>query len=86
MGSTLKYEIITADGGVTRYTYNTQMERVAVTNAAGLTWRFEYDLDEEVIKETDYNGLSAKLHAEIHRTAAWPLCSCGCENEFLSLE
>ena len=64
MTTTAKYtvfdevsEIITADGGVTRYTYNTQMERVAVTNAAGLTWRFEYDLDGEVIKETDYNGL-----------------------------
>ena len=38
-------------------TYNTQMEPITVTNVDGHTWRFEYDWDGEVIKETDYNGL-----------------------------
>ena len=64
MTTTAKYtvfdkvsEIVAADGGVTRYTYNTQMEPITVTNADGHAWRFEYDWDGEVIKETDYNGL-----------------------------
>ena len=44
-------------GGVTKYSYNTQMEPVAITNADGHVWRFEYDLDGVVVKEIDYNGL-----------------------------
>ena len=51
------------NGGVTRYTYNTQMELVAVTNADGHTWQLHYDLDGSIIKEIDYNGLITQSHA-----------------------
>ena len=44
------------NGGVTRYSYNTQMEPITVTNADRHTWQFKYDLDGKVIKETDYTG------------------------------
>ena len=50
------------NGGVTRYTYNTQMEPVAVTNADGHTWQLSYDLDGSIIKEIDYNGLVTQSH------------------------
>ena len=50
------------NGGVTRYTYNTQMEPVAVTNADGHTWQLSYDLDGSIIKEIDYNGLVTESH------------------------
>ena len=50
-------EVLAANGGVTRYTYNTQMEPIAITNADGHTWRFEYDLAGNIVKEIDYNGL-----------------------------
>ena len=50
-------EVIAPNGGVTRYTYNTQMEPVAVTNADGHTWQLHYDLDGSIVKEVDYNGL-----------------------------
>ncbi|WP_278720625.1 DUF6531 domain-containing protein [Corynebacterium matruchotii] len=50
-------EVLAANGGVTRYTYNTQMEPIAITNADGHTWRFEYDLVGNIVKEIDYNGL-----------------------------
>ena len=45
------------NGGMTCYTYNTQMEPVAVTNADGHTWQLSYDLDGSIVKEIDYNGL-----------------------------
>ena len=51
------------NGGVTRYTYNTQMEPVAVTNADGHTWQLHYDLDGSITKEIDYNGLVTESHA-----------------------
>ena len=50
------------NGGITRYTYNTQMEPVAVTNADGHTWQLSYDLDGSIIKEIDYNGLVTESH------------------------
>ena len=56
-------EVIAPNGGVTRYTYNTQMEPVAVTNADGHTWQLHYDLDGSIIKEIDYNGLVTESHA-----------------------
>lgn len=33
------------------------MEPIAITNADGHTWRFEYDLAGNIVKEIDYNGL-----------------------------
>ena len=45
------------NGGITRYTYNTQMEPITVTNADGHTWQLSYDLDGSIVKEIDYNGL-----------------------------
>ena len=51
------------NGGVTRYTYNTQMEPITVTNADGHTWQLHYDLDGSIIKEIDYNGLITESHA-----------------------
>ena len=50
------------NGGVTRYTYNTQMEPIMVTNADGHTWQLHYDLDGSIIKEIDYNGLITQSH------------------------
>ena len=50
------------NGGVTRYTYNTQMEPITVTNADGHTWQLSYDLDGSIIKEIDYNGLITQSH------------------------
>ena len=51
------------NGGVTRYTYNTQMEPITVTNADGHTWQLHYDLDGSITKEIDYNGLITESHA-----------------------
>ena len=51
------------NGGITRYTYNTQMEPITVTNADGHTWQLHYDLDGSIIKEIDYNGLVTESHA-----------------------
>ena len=51
------------NGGITRYTYNTQMEPVAVTNADGHTWQLHYDLDGSIVQEVDYNGLVTESHA-----------------------
>ena len=51
------------NGGITRYTYNTQMEPIMVTNADGHTWQLSYDLDGSIIKEIDYNGLITESHA-----------------------
>ena len=50
------------NGGITRYTYNTQMEPITVTNADGHTWWLHYDLDGSIIKEIDYNGLITQSH------------------------
>ena len=50
------------NGGMTCYTYNTQMEPIAVTNADGHTWQLSYDLDGSIIKEIDYNGLVTQSH------------------------
>ena len=58
-------EVLAANGGVTRYTYNTQMEPIAITNADGHTWRFEYDLAGNIVKEIDYNGLVTKTHRSL---------------------
>ena len=51
------------NGGITRYTYNTQMEPITVTNADGHTWQLSYDLDGSIVKEVDYNGLVTESHA-----------------------
>ena len=55
-------DVTLPNGGITRYTYNTQMEPVAVTNADGHTWQLSYDLDGSIIKEIDYNGLITQSH------------------------
>ena len=55
-------DVTLPNGGVTCYTYNTQMEPVAVTNADGHTWWLHYDLDGSIIKEIDYNGLVTQSH------------------------
>ena len=55
-------DVTLPNGGVTRYSYNTQMEPVAVTNADGHTWQLHYDLDGSIIKEIDYNGLITQSH------------------------
>ena len=55
-------DVTLPNGGVTRYSYNTQMEPVAVTNADGHTWQLHYDLDGSIIKEIDYNGLVTQSH------------------------
>ena len=55
-------EVVLPNGGITCYTYNTQMEPVAVTNADGHTWQLSYDLDGSIIKEIDYNGLVTQSH------------------------
>ena len=55
-------DVTLPNGGITRYTYNTQMEPVAVTNADGHTWQLDYDLDGSIIKEIDYNGLVTQSH------------------------
>ena len=55
-------DVTLPNGGVTCYTYNTQMEPVAVTNADGHTWQLSYDLDGSIIKEIDYNGLVTQSH------------------------
>ena len=50
------------NGGITRYTYNTQMEPITVTNADGHTWQLSYDLDGSIVQEVDYNGLITQSH------------------------
>ena len=55
-------DVTLPNGGVTRYTYNTQMEPITVTNADGHTWQLSYDLDGSIIKEIDYNGLVTQSH------------------------
>ena len=55
-------DVTLPNGGITHYTYNTQMEPVAVTNADGHTWQLSYDLDGSIIKEIDYNGLITQSH------------------------
>ena len=55
-------DVTLPNGGITHYTYNTQMEPVAVTNADGHTWQLHYDLDGSIIKEIDYNGLVTESH------------------------
>ena len=55
-------DVTLPNGGVTRYTYNTQMEPITVTNADGHTWQLHYDLDGSIVKEVDYNGLITQSH------------------------
>ena len=55
-------EVIAPNGGITRYTYNTQMEPIMVTNADGHTWQLHYDLDGSIVQEVDYNGLITQSH------------------------
>ncbi len=55
-------EVIAPNGGITHYTYNTQMEPITVTNADGHTWQLHYDLNGSIIKEIDYNGLITQSH------------------------
>ena len=55
-------EVVLPNGGMTCYTYNTQMEPIMVTNADGHTWQLHYDLDGSIIKEIDYNGLVTESH------------------------
>ena len=55
-------DVTLPNGGITRYTYNTQMEPVAVTNADGHTWQLSYDLDGSIVQEVDYNGLVTQSH------------------------
>ena len=55
-------DVTLPNGGITRYTYNTQMEPVAVTNADGHTWQLHYDLDGSIVQEVDYNSLVTESH------------------------
>jgi len=55
-------EVVSPNGGITRYTYNTQMEPITVTNADGHTWQLSYDLDGSIVHEVDYNGLITQSH------------------------
>ena len=55
-------DVTLPNGGITRYTYNTQMEPITVANADGHTWQLSYDLDGSIIKEIDYNGLVTQSH------------------------
>jgi len=55
-------DVTLPNGGVTKYSYNTQMEPVTVTNADGHIWQLHYDLDGSIIKEIDYNGLITQSH------------------------
>ena len=55
-------DVTLPNGGVTRYTYNTQMEPITVTNADGHTWQLHYDLDGSIVQEVDYNGLITQSH------------------------
>ena len=55
-------DVTLPNGGITRYTYNTQMEPITVTNVDGHTWQLHYDLDGSIIKEIDYNGLVTQSH------------------------
>ena len=63
-------EVIAPNGGVTRYTYNTQMEPITVTNADGHTWQLYYDLNGSIIKEIDYNGLITQSHTTPDKVTA----------------
>ena len=56
-------DVTLPNGGITRYTYNTQMEPITVTNADGHTWQLSYDLDGSIVQEVDYNGLITQSHA-----------------------
>ena len=56
-------DVTLPNGGITRYTYNTQMEPITVTNADGHTWQLSYDLDGSIVQEVDYNGLITESHA-----------------------
>ena len=56
-------DVTLPNGGITRYTYNTQMEPITVTNADGHTWQLHYDLDGSIVQEVDYNGLVTESHA-----------------------
>ena len=55
-------EVVLPNGGITCYTYNTQMEPITVTNADGHTWQLHYDLDGSIVHEVDYNGLVTQSH------------------------
>ena len=55
-------DVTLPNGGITRYTYNTQMEPITVTNADGHTWQLSYDLDGSIVQEVDYNGLVTQSH------------------------
>ena len=55
-------EVVSPNSGITRYTYNTQMEPIMVTNADGHTWQLHYDLDGSIVQEVDYNGLITQSH------------------------
>ena len=55
-------DVTLPNGGITRYTYNTQMEPITVTNADGHTWQLSYDLDGSIVQEVDYNGLITQSH------------------------
>ena len=55
-------DVTLPNGGITRYTYNTQMEPITVTNADGHTWQLSYDLDGSIVHEVDYNGLVTQSH------------------------
>ena len=56
-------DVTLPNGGVTKYSYNTQMEPITVTNADGHTWQLSYDLDGSIVQEVDYNGLITESHA-----------------------
>ena len=55
-------DVTLPNGGITRYTYNTQMEPITVTNADGHTWQLGYNLDGSIVQEVDYNDLVTQSH------------------------
>ncbi|NGY63349.1 RHS repeat protein [Lentzea sp. NEAU-D13] len=46
----------TPDGARLEFHHDTNLQIVGVTNAAGLTWRYDYDPAGNLVTETDFNG------------------------------
>ncbi len=56
--------ITDATGGQTRLLYNSQMDITAVINADGNRWDFTYNLDGQVVEESDYNNLITRFEQD----------------------
>ncbi|WP_158887001.1 RHS repeat-associated core domain-containing protein, partial [Amycolatopsis anabasis] len=45
-----------ADGARTEFAYDSELRPISVTNPQGLVWRYEYDANGNLVRETDFNG------------------------------